>query len=182
MALTEKYAKCLTRDYLESVGITEVTTDGKIFRNGKELPQVPAGGNTRKDYVYISFYCKGQISLPVHRVIYAWFNRIIPKGMVVDHINTVKTDNRLDNLQLLTPAQNLAKDKNGSQEHKCSLDRPREFYVAKLEYWTNELNRLKEIKDGLKRGTVDWKEYNKVNTARLDYEKRLRYYDNHKGE
>lgn len=182
MAIKEQYTKCLTRDYLESVGITEVTTDGKVFRNGKELNQFPAGGNTRKDYIYVSFYCKGHVTLPVHRLMYAWFYRIIPKGMVVDHINDIKTDNRIDNLQLLTPSQNVAKNKNGIQEYKCRLDRPREFYIAKVEYWTNELNKLKEIKDTLQRGSVNWKEYNNVNTTKLRYEKKLRYYDNHKGE
>ena len=45
----------------------------------------------------------------VHRIIWISQNGIIPNGYVVDHINNDKCDNRIDNLQLLTPENNSHK-------------------------------------------------------------------------
>lgn len=45
----------------------------------------------------------------VHRIIWIAQNGIIPTGMVVDHINNDKADNRIQNLQLLTPKDNSTK-------------------------------------------------------------------------
>lgn len=41
-----------------------------------------------------------------HRVIWVYVNGPIPAGLVVDHINEVKSDNRIENLQLVTPLAN----------------------------------------------------------------------------
>ena len=45
----------------------------------------------------------------VHRFIYMCFNGVIAEGMEIDHINNNKEDNRLCNLQLLTPQENSKK-------------------------------------------------------------------------
>ena len=45
----------------------------------------------------------------VHRFVWECFNGIIPDGKVIDHINNDKEDNRLCNLQLMTPQQNCKK-------------------------------------------------------------------------
>ena len=46
-----------------------------------------------------------------HRFIFECFNRKINDAkLVVDHINNIKTDNRLENLQLITPRENQIKD------------------------------------------------------------------------
>ena len=38
----------------------------------------------------------------VHRFVYECFNGIIPDGKVIDHVNNIKDDNRLCNIQLIT--------------------------------------------------------------------------------
>ena len=45
----------------------------------------------------------------VHRFIYECYYGAIPEGMVIDHINDDKQDNRLCNLQLVTQQQNCKK-------------------------------------------------------------------------
>ena len=45
----------------------------------------------------------------VHRIVWIAKHGIIPEGYVIDHINNDKQDNRLCNLQLLTPGENSTK-------------------------------------------------------------------------
>ena len=45
----------------------------------------------------------------VHRFIWECYNGIIPEGKQIDHINDIRDDNRLCNLQLLTPKENSKK-------------------------------------------------------------------------
>ena len=58
--------------------------------------------------VSFSYKCK-MISLPLARIIYAWFNNEVPDGMVVDHIDNNPFNNRVNNLQIMTQAKNLEK-------------------------------------------------------------------------
>jgi len=43
----------------------------------------------------------------VHRLVWETFNGSIPEGYEVNHINEDKTDNRLENLNLMTPKENM---------------------------------------------------------------------------
>lgn len=63
-------------------------------------------------YIYVNLSAGGQKKqVRVHRIVYAAAHGRIPEGMVVDHINGIKNDNRLCNLQLLTPEDNSHKAK-----------------------------------------------------------------------
>ena len=42
----------------------------------------------------------------IHRLVWEMHYGKIPKGMVIDHINRNKTDNRIENLRLATKSQN----------------------------------------------------------------------------
>jgi len=44
--------------------------------------------------------------LMIHRLVWEMHYGKIPKGMVIDHINRNKTDNRIENLRLATKSQN----------------------------------------------------------------------------
>ena len=43
----------------------------------------------------------------VHRLVWEAFNGSIPEGLQVNHINEIKTDNRLENLNLMTHKENM---------------------------------------------------------------------------
>jgi hypothetical protein len=45
----------------------------------------------------------------IHRLVWEAFNGPIPNGYVIDHKNADKKDNRLENLQLMTPKENVVK-------------------------------------------------------------------------
>lgn len=43
----------------------------------------------------------------IHRLVWEHVNGPIPKGMHIDHINGVRDDNRIENLRLVTPKENM---------------------------------------------------------------------------
>lgn len=121
--------KELTKEMLTNWGITSINynTESKNweinrywFKNNSKVKQniiLKVSIAVRKhkytnDKVYpiVSFAYKQQhISLPLARIIYAWFNEKVPNGFVVDHIDNDPFNNQLSNLQLLTQEQNLIK-------------------------------------------------------------------------
>ena len=58
-------------------------------------------------YMYVGL-CKNGVKkkCQVHRLVAEAFYGEIPNGMQVNHINEIKTDNRLENLNLMTPKEN----------------------------------------------------------------------------
>jgi hypothetical protein len=70
---------------------------------GKRLNR-PIGKLNRRGYVEIC--SAGMVGL-AHRMIWESVHGPIPDGMQINHINGVKTDNRLANLELATPSENL---------------------------------------------------------------------------
>lgn len=94
----------------------EIRSDGSIWRVANKfwwrngvIPCTPrrAEGNTMKGYLSIAAYWGGkQFRCCAHRLV--WVHRFgkIPDGLTVNHKNGIKTDNRIDNLELATVAEN----------------------------------------------------------------------------
>ena len=61
-------------------------------------------------YVRVGFNGR---TIHVHRIIYTIFHGNIPKDMTIDHIDNVKTNNNINNLQLLSHRDNVAKSRLG---------------------------------------------------------------------
>lgn len=79
----------------------------KSFKNGKE--RILNLTTTKQGYKSVSLRVNGKTIVKlVHRLVWEVFNGPIPKGLVVNHINEDKTDNRLENLNLLTLTENFA--------------------------------------------------------------------------
>ena len=77
------------------------------------VKQVPCTGNKQKNGYLCHMVRKhgqnGQKGYYVHRFVYECFNGIIPDGKVIDHVNNIKDDNRLCNIQLITQQENCKK-------------------------------------------------------------------------
>lgn len=78
--------------------------DSKMLKKGIILkPRINEKGYQR---VHLCKDGKGK-QFRVHRLVYEAFCGEIPSGMEVNHINEVKTDNRLENLNLLSRKDNV---------------------------------------------------------------------------
>lgn len=146
--------KEITKEWLQALGFTDVTKDGKVFFRGKECKQYDAvskhkHGKDKKYPVFMVYdpelykdqkaensnYKTGQLSILVSRVVYAWFNEVCPSEYDVDHIDNNPYNNSIDNLQLLTRKENLARRLQRNQ-WTCKLTDEQliEFNEQKLGY------------------------------------------------
>ena len=131
--------KRLTREDLVNLGVTDVTEDGKVYVNGKEKKisvavrrhpygedksylVVPLCDKSRKRYIHCSKERKVRggvreftswvyetVTVPLARLMLAWFNGSIEADEDADHIDNDPLNNHIDNLQPLSRRENLAK-------------------------------------------------------------------------
>ena len=74
-------------------------------RTGKEKLLSP--GKTEDGYLFVDLWKNG-VKKPfrINRLVYSTFVEEIPEGLQVNHIDENKENNRVDNLNLMTPKQN----------------------------------------------------------------------------
>lgn len=112
-------------------GCYEVSNQGRVrsldreTRNGKcsfiRKGRLINGSLNSFGYKTVSLRLNNNLkSFLVHQLVAIAFLNHKPDGykIVVDHINCIKTDNRLENLQLISNRENISKDrKNGSSKY-----------------------------------------------------------------
>lgn len=101
--------KKMTKEYLILWDNYIFYKDGRIYSKGYNKERFLKGAINKDGYVEVGLKCTdGKIRHFLwHRVIYTYFNGAIPEGMQINHINEIKTDNRLCNLELVTPKENI---------------------------------------------------------------------------
>lgn len=151
----------LTKDYLRSLGITNVLSDGTIYFKDAIKKQYiyTAKHKYGKDMKYkvIGIYdpelykkqCQkagkplvsgaGNRYICVNRIVYAWFHGMCPKEMDVDHIDGDTMNNFVSNLQLLTRKENLKKRTRQSNQHTVG------WSDKKYEEYTYYKKRIKDM-------------------------------------
>lgn len=76
---------------------------GQIYRRrGERLS--PVGYRNGRGYIEVHL---GKRRLSGHRIVWTHVHGQIPEGMEIDHINHVKTDNRIENLRLVSRRENM---------------------------------------------------------------------------
>jgi hypothetical protein len=101
-----KVIKWLTLDY-------EIGDRGTVFslKNGKRTPITPV--LTNKGYYAYCLYINGKPKkFFAHRLVYMAHKGPIPEGRQIDHINGIKTDNRVSNLEPVTNRDNTIRYRN----------------------------------------------------------------------
>ena len=199
--MSKIYARALTKDELIKYGVKEITEDCKvIFNNGRVLEreedytknkqgyltfnvyEVDENGNKikrpskqrYKDKVYNTYTYKVR-TICLHRAMFAWHYNEVPQGYVVDHLNNkhdTLADNKLENLQLLTPRDNLVKERIiDIRESSCRMNFPLSHYEYKLNTFINKYNNSK-----------DQEEKHLLRTKISQYKAKIRYWKNHEEE
>lgn len=81
-----------------------------IIRIFKIIPlELNINNSGYKSVVVKKYGDKHPKKMRAHRFIWECCNCLIPEGKVIDRINNIRIDNRLSNLQLLTPSENVKK-------------------------------------------------------------------------
>lgn len=116
-----KFSEMTTDEYI-AWNIYEGNTlvdieNGKVYRTrgpgGIKLDEpIEMSGSNVKGYLCVNIRNgKTKIQCKIHRIVWIAAHGIIPDGYVIDHINNDKQDNRISNLQMLTPEENSHKAK-----------------------------------------------------------------------
>tara|TARA_R110001632_G_scaffold27006_5_gene72752 strand:- start:3316 stop:3810 length:495 start_codon:yes stop_codon:yes gene_type:complete len=108
------------KDIKDYEGLYQISNLGRVksLKFGKE--RILKGTKDFNGYSIVCLHKDGnQKTKKVHQLVAIAFLGHIPSGMslVVDHINRIKTDNRLENLQIITNRENLSKDKRWSSKY-----------------------------------------------------------------
>lgn len=96
--LSERFAYCPLTGLLTRAVATQNNPAGSVI-----------GKIQSRGYVRVGVYLgKGKaVSTWAHRIAWVLYTKAaIPKGMVIDHINGIRSDNRIANLRLVTSLQN----------------------------------------------------------------------------
>lgn len=132
---------------MEDFVIIEDYPNYAISRRG-EVKNVKTGRILKqsqvKKYLYVALHSK---TIAVHKLVAITYLGHIPNGhkIVVDHINNDSLDNRVENLQLITQAQNTRKDKVNPNIYK----RGNKYAIRIKRVYFGSYNTIEEAKNAL---------------------------------
>jgi len=111
-----------TQEYLNS--ILEYRNGGLYWKKcGKRIIQGSRAGSLHNKSGYRIFSINNSHYLE-HRIIWIMFNNNIPDGLLIDHINMIKDDNRIENLRLVDKSLNAM---NCNSKNIRILNRPKPY-------------------------------------------------------
>lgn len=107
-------------------GILRVDAERGLVYSSRFQPNRPRGVTNSKGYLVCTLHLgKIRVQAKIHRIVWLSVHGRIPAGFVLDHINRIKDDNRIENLRLADAALNSAnrRDYNGENNPACRINR-----------------------------------------------------------
>ncbi len=104
----------ITKEYLQKVFVYK---NGLLLwkeQRGPVRSGSVAGTMNSRGYVHIKLDMR---FYQAHRLIWIYFNNEIPANFTVDHINRDRSDNRIENLRLLTASENNRNSKRSDHDN-----------------------------------------------------------------
>lgn len=87
-----------------------VSKEGLVYRYDEQNDKLVLANMCKSGTGYVVHrICKAgkSFGILIHRLVWETFKYEIPDGMVIDHINTIKDDNHLENLRCVSQKENL---------------------------------------------------------------------------
>ena len=106
-----------------------VTEDGLVYRyNSKQDKLILCN-----QYLTNSGYLRVVVGnlkrqVLVHRLVYETFKGLIPEGYQIDHINTIRNDNRIENLRCVTHKENMNNPNTLKKIHVARSEFGKKFF------------------------------------------------------
>jgi hypothetical protein len=140
----------------------EVSNTGNIRRGNKLL----AAGLDTDGYRQVNLYSGGKRYIKrVYRLVMEAFNPNVESKPQIDHINRIRTDDRLENLRWATASENVRNSKHFTEEMLgISFSKKNSTYMVRLRIGDTEryygsrktLEEAKKLRDDVLNGTVDF--------------------------
>jgi hypothetical protein len=168
---TEELATEIWRDVVDQEGLYSVSNLGRVRRDVSGRGHCKAGRilkatRSPDGYQHVSFGSRAmRKNIKVYKIVTAAFFGKRPEGMVVNHKDGVKTNDRLSNLEYITQSENVlhafrtglktaaSGDKHHSRRHPERLARGERHGNAKLK--DSDVDRIFELRSaGLSMGKI----------------------------
>jgi hypothetical protein len=140
----------------------EVSNTGNIRRGNKVL----AAGLDTDGYRQVNLYAGGKRYIKrVYRLVMEAFNPNVESKPQIDHINRIRTDDRLENLRWATASENVRNSKHFTEEMLgVSFSKKNSTYMVRLRIGDTEryygsrktLEEAKKLRDDALNGSVDF--------------------------
>lgn len=172
----------LTKEYLQFLGVKDVTEDGIVIGAKGNPIAVRDNGHKYKVMGFNRAELGKPFNLYIHHIVWVWFNGSLKSDWDVHHKDKNPANNALDNLMAMPHAEHLRRHKleqikDSTFELKCKLDRPRSYYEELLTKYQDEYLKAPELY-----GKSTDPRYKRVVANIANTKARLRYYDNHRKE
>lgn len=101
--------------YLISIGVIDVDKKGNVWQTKSQYRGILSQTKRRmyknisvSGYIRVNYSFNGNYyNMFAHRIVWIYYKGIIPHDLEINHINGIKDDNRPENLELMTGAQNV---------------------------------------------------------------------------
>lgn len=127
-----------------------------------------AGADKGNGYIYVKIFGKRYYA---HRIVWIMHNGDIPDGMFIDHINHNRSDNRIENLRIVT---RLGNNRNKSKQANNSSGITGVTFCKQYGKWKAQINANGKTINLGRYATIE-----EAAKARKAAEKRLNFHTNH---